>query len=107
MGNRRKSNLLPEERDEVLGLSVGGVSKVEKEAFSFVVYKVEEKSLLAEDQVKDEISREISRQRLDKAIKEVTSGVHSEFNQQYFPGTAPPAANSTAGPQQPPDRTHP
>jgi hypothetical protein len=107
MGNRRKSNLLPEEREEVLGLSVGGVSKVEKEAFSFVVYKVEEKSLLAENQVKDEISREISRQRLDKAIKEVTSGVHSEFNQQYFPGTAPPAANSTAGPQPPPDRTHP
>lgn len=106
LGNRRKSNLVPEEREEVLGLSAGGVSKVETEAFSFVIYKVEEKSLLAEDQVKDEISREIYRQRLDNALKEVTSGVHSEFNQQYFPAVAPPA-NAAAGPQQPSGPTHP
>lgn len=105
LGNRRKSNLLQEERDEILGLNAGGVSRVEKETFSLVIYKVEEKSLLAEEQVKDEISREISRQRFDSALKEVTSGVHSEFNRLYFPA-APPTKSAT-GSQQPPGNTHP
>jgi len=85
MGNRRKANLLPENRDEVLALSTGGVSKVEQEAFSFVIYKVDGKNLLSKEAVKDEISREISRQRLENALQEITSSVHADFNQQYFP----------------------
>ncbi len=84
MGNRRKANLLPENRDEILALNAGGVSKVEHEAFSFVIYKVDGKNLLSKETVKDEISREISRQRLENALKEITSSVHAEFNQQYF-----------------------
>jgi parvulin-like peptidyl-prolyl isomerase len=95
LGNRRKSNLLAEERDEILALDPGGVSKLEKEAFSFVIYKVEEKSLLAEDAVKDEISREISRQRLDNLLKEVTASVQSEFNQDYFSAPKPLPASQT------------
>lgn len=99
LGNRRKANLLPEERDEILALNAGGISKLEKETFSFVIYKVEEESLLAEDAVKDEISREISRQRLDNVLKEVTAGVHWEFNQEYFSSAGPLPAR-----QQPPGR---
>jgi len=98
LGNRRKANLLPEERDEILALDPGGVSKLEKETFSFVIYKVEEKSLLAEDAVKDEISREISRQRLDNLLKQVTASVQSEFNQDYFSTTRPlPASQKPPG----------
>jgi parvulin-like peptidyl-prolyl isomerase len=84
MGNRRKGNLLPENRDEILALNAGGVSKVEQEAFSFVIYKVDRKNLLPKEAVQDEIARDISRQRLENALKEIMSSVHADFNQQYF-----------------------
>ncbi len=108
VGNRRKATLLAQERDEVFAMSVGGVSQVEQEPYSFVIYKVDSKYLLPEEVVKDEISREISKQRLDSALKAITSQAHPEFNQQYFtpapslPANSPPAA-SPAG-QQPADR---
>ena len=105
MGNRRKANLLAGVRDEILSLNAGGVSKVEKEPYSFVIYKVDRKNLLPEETVKEEISREISRQRLENALKEITAGVHPEFNQQYFTAEPQPPANtavsSSAGAQQP------
>jgi hypothetical protein len=109
MGNRRKTNLLPENRDEILGLSEGGVSKVEPETFGFVIYKVGAKALLPKETVKDEIAREISRQRLENAVKEITADVVPEFNQEYFPATPSPAPNtpsSPAGVQQPSSRVH-
>jgi parvulin-like peptidyl-prolyl isomerase len=108
MGIRRRANLLPEEGDEILALNAGAVSKVEEETFSFVIYKVESKVLLAKDSVKDEISREISRQRLENALKEITTGVVPEFSQDYFPPgpslPAKPPDSSTAGSQQPSSR---
>ena len=108
MGNRRTTNLLADERDEILALSAGGVSKVEEEAFSFVIYRVDQKSVLPEEAVKDEISHEISRQRLENALKEISSGIHPEFNEQYFPSAPSPSANPSAsappGPQQSPNR---
>jgi PPIC-type PPIASE domain len=93
LGIRRKASLLTEEQDEVFSMSEGGVSKVEQEPYSFVIYKIESKRLLSKEEVKDEISREISKQRLEKAYKEITSAVHSEFNQEYF--APPPPGNPT------------
>jgi parvulin-like peptidyl-prolyl cis-trans isomerase-like protein len=96
MGHRRKANMLAGYRDEVFSLEPGGVSKVEQEAFSFVIYKVEGKELLAEETVKEEISREISRQRLETALKAVTSSVHPVFNQQYFSPEPPSVLPSSS-----------
>ena len=100
MGDRRKANLLAEYRDEVFSLSTGEVSKVEQEAFSFVIYKVEEKKLLSQETVREEISHAISKQRLDNALKEITSGVHSEFNRWYFDSGVLPINPSTNDGQQ-------
>ena len=108
MGVRRITNLLPEVRDEILALSAGGLSKVEQEAYSFVIYRVDEKSVLSKEVVKDEISREISRERLESALKDITSKIHPEFNEQYFPPAPPanPPASAPTASQQPP-RTRP
>jgi parvulin-like peptidyl-prolyl cis-trans isomerase-like protein len=97
MGVRRITNLLPEVRDEILALSAGGLSKVEQETYSFVIYRVDEKSVLPKEAVKDEISREISRERLESALKEITSRIHPDFNELYFP-PAPPANPSASAP---------
>src|SRR5262249_14699345 len=110
LGNRRIAHLVADVRDEILALNAGGVSKVEQESYSFVIYKVDGKTVLAEESVKYEIVREISRQRLESALKEITSGVHPEFNEQYFPSppSLPASPNSSAssppGPAQAPRR---
>ena len=96
LGIRRKASLLTEEQDEVFSMSEGGVSKVEQEPYSFVIYKIESKRLLSSEEVRDEISREISKQRLEKAFREITSAVHPEFNQQYFTPASPVNSPSTS-----------
>lgn len=110
MGYRRKANLLAESRDEIFALEPGEVSKVEQENFSFVIYKLERKKLLPEEEVKEEISREIARQRLQTALEEINSSVHPIFNQQYF-GSEPslpanPSASSSSRSQQPDPMPH-
>ena len=105
LGNRRKASLLADEGNEVFALSVGGVSKVEQEPYSFVIYKVESKYVLPLEVVKDEISRAISRQRLNDALKALTSAVHSDFNPLYFTLSplppAPPVPQQQPSPQTP------
>jgi hypothetical protein len=111
LGSRRKANLVPDIQDEILALEAGGVSKVEHEAYSFVIYKIDGKHLLPEETVHDEISREISKQRLDNALKDAMSGILPEFNADYFleapsRATASPTASSPTTPPQPAKQEH-
>lgn len=84
VGNRRRNGLTPEVSDDVFALRPGEISKVEQEAYSFVIYKVEQKWTQPKQQVKEEIAREISKQRLEAALKAVTGSVHAELNEEYF-----------------------
>jgi len=88
VGNRRRTGLTPEVSNDVFSLSPGEISKVEKETYSFIIYKVEEKRTQPKQRVKDEIVREISKQKLETALKSVTGNVHAELNEKYF-GAAP------------------
>lgn len=100
VGSRRRASLLSEIADEVFGLNPGQVSRVENEPYSFVIYKVEAKRTIPEQMVRDEISREISRQKMDNAVKAVTGAVHADLNEEYFgkpagqPQSAEPPAKS-------------
>ena len=87
IGTRRKANLPSEAREEVFSLRPGDVSKVENETYSFVIYKVEAKSRPSREQVKDEIIREIAKEKLERALKTVTGQFPAELNKKYF-GTA-------------------
>jgi len=86
VGNRRRSGLSPEVVDDVFSLRPGGITKVERETYSFVIYKVEQKWTQPKQQVKEEIAREIARQMLETALKSVTGSVHAELNEKYFGG---------------------
>jgi len=88
VGSRRRTGLTPEVSDDVFALTSGEISKVEKETYSFVIYKVEEKRTQPKQRVKDEIVREISKQKLETALKSVTGDLHAELNEKYF-GAAP------------------
>jgi hypothetical protein len=83
-GNHRRASLLDEVSDEIFSLNPGQVSKVENEPYSFVIYKIEAKHTLPEELVSEEISRELSKKKLENALKAVTGSIHSDLNEKYF-----------------------
>lgn len=84
VGNRRRASLAPEVSEAIFATPPGEVSPVEKEAYSFVIYKVEAKATLPEPQVREEIKREITKQKLETALKSVTADVRTDMNDKYF-----------------------
>ena len=102
VGSRRKGTVGPDEQ-ELFGLKAGEVSKVEQEPAGYIIYKVESRQTLPLEQVKDEISRELFRQKLDAQLKSVTGSVQAEFNDQYFgpPAQTPPAGARNGAPENP------
>lgn len=92
-GNRRRGMMAPQEEQELFALKAGDVSKLEQEPAGYIVYKVESKETLPMEKVKDEISRELFRQKMDTAMKSVTAPVHADYNDEYFgPVNTPPRA---------------
>jgi len=84
VGTRRRSGLSRESSADVFALNAGEVSKVQKDTYSFVIYKVEGKWTLPEMRVKDEIAREISREKLTTSLKEIADRVATELDPRYF-----------------------
>ena len=99
MGAIRKGMLRPEEEKEVSGLEVGQVTKVITETSGFLIFKVESKQAQPFDQVKDAVTRDMVRSKVDAKIKEVNAAAHADLDTQYF-ATAPPAPSAapTLGP---------
>jgi parvulin-like peptidyl-prolyl isomerase len=90
-GTRRRGMMAPQEEQELFALKAGEVSKLEQEPAGYIIYKVESKETLPVDKVKDEISRELFRQKMDSQLKSITAGVHADFNEEYFGPANPPA----------------
>jgi hypothetical protein len=97
LGTHPRSSFPTEETDELFSLESGQVSKVETEGASFVIYKIASKETLSEDSVRDEISRQITQNKYDEAIRLAKESAKPEFNQTYFgpPSPASPAAHSS------------
>ena len=62
----------------------GEVGPLETEPKSYVIYKVISKDTLPKEQVKAEITREISQQKFNNALKTAIDSTHAQFNEQYF-----------------------
>lgn len=125
LGSRRRGMLTPADEKELFALKPSEVSSVKQEPAGYIIYKVESKETLPLDQVKDEISRELFRQKFDAQMKAVTESVKAEFNDQYFGSAVPPsgaamgaspnapatvpgaASRPPGGAAQPPPRTPP
>jgi len=88
VGNRRRTGLTPEVSDDLFSLRPGEISKVEKETYSFGIYKVEEKWTQPRQRVREEIVREVAKRKLETTLKSVTGDVRAELNEKYF--GAPP-----------------
>jgi parvulin-like peptidyl-prolyl isomerase len=84
MGDRRRGDLGAEAVEEIFSLKPGEVSKVQQEKYSFVIYKVERKWTIPEEQVREEIRREIARQKVERALKAVTGNIRAELDDKYL-----------------------
>jgi hypothetical protein len=91
LGPRRRAMLTPQQQD-LFSLRAGDVSKVEQEPAGYVIYKIQSKAVAPLDKVKDEISRELFREKIDQKNKAITAGVHTDLNEQYFGPPPPPPA---------------
>src|SRR5215471_15134591 len=96
VGTRRRGMMAPQEEQELFALKPGDVSKVEQEPAGYIIYKIESRQTLPVDQVKDEISRELYRQKIQAQIKAITATVRAEFNDQYFGSPASPPSSAVA-----------
>ena len=101
LGSRRRGMLPAQMEAEIFSLKPGEVAKVDEESSAYMIYKVESKQTAPLDQVKNEISRELSGQKLNDVMKGITGAVHPEFNEKYFGPAGAPAAAAPAGPAAP------
>ena len=98
----RMVSLPAPEEEAVIALKPGEVTKVIAEPHAYVIYKLESRQTLPLDRVKDEISREIFRQKIEAKTKAVTGAVRSDLNDRYFAAPPPPANPPGPGPAKPP-----
>jgi len=84
LGKYGRNGFTDKEGPEVFALKAGEVSQVEVEPKSYVVYKVESRETLSQDEVKPEISQQIFAQKFKDAMKEVTDATPAVFDEQYF-----------------------
>ncbi len=90
IGTMRKGSLPAADDKQMFALEPGGVFKSEA-AGAFTIYKVDSKQNLTEENVKDEITRLIFRQKMEKKIKELNASVKSDFDDKYFGPSPSPA----------------
>jgi parvulin-like peptidyl-prolyl isomerase len=97
IGKRKRGMFPPQEDQDIFALKSGEVSKVEPGNSGFVIYKVDERQTIPLEQVKEEISRSLSQQKMKSKVDSIKAAVHVDFDKEYF---APPAA--PGGPPVPP-----
>ena len=98
VGARRRGMQPLAEEAELFSLSSGQVTKLKQEPAGYLIFKLESKQTLPLDQVKDEISRELYRQKMDQAVKDVTATVKADLNEKYFGSPEPPKQPEKAKP---------
>ncbi|HEY7402002.1 MAG TPA: peptidyl-prolyl cis-trans isomerase [Candidatus Angelobacter sp.] len=83
---------------EIFSHKAGDVFRSD-DANGFVIYRVENRETAPMDSVKEEITREIFRRKMEEKQKELTGSVQANYDESYF---GPPVApNTPAGPQAP------
>jgi parvulin-like peptidyl-prolyl isomerase len=117
-----RRNGLPPAQSAVLDLKPGEVSQVINDAGGHYIYKVNSKSEIPLDQVKNEIHSKLQNDRMREMMEKLSNPSQVETNEAYFgpggvgpappprpsrlaPPTAPRAQPQTATPAQPPAAT--
>ena len=101
-GKRKRGMFPPAEDQDIFALKSGEVTKVESGNAGYTIYKVDVKEMLSLDQVREEISRNLSQQKMRSKVDSIKAAVHPEFKPEYFTPPPPPGP-----PPAPPGGAHP
>ena len=105
-GAKRRGTLPPAHEQKIFALKPGEVSDVISDSVGFVIYRIDSRQQLPFDQVKDEVKRKITQQRMEDAQQKMASATNkTEYNDAYFgPEPTPPRPPSFGGapPSSPP-----
>jgi len=98
-GTRRRGALPPAQEQKVFLLNPHEVSEIMSDSIGHVIYRLEAKQVLPFDQVKDEIKRKLTQQRLEDSRQKIMSASKADYNDAYFgPETAAPRPGSAGAP---------
>jgi parvulin-like peptidyl-prolyl isomerase len=95
-GSKRRGALPPAHEQKVFAASAGQLTDVIPDSVGYVIYRVDSKQQLPFEQVKDEIRRRITQQRMQDIQQQLTSSSKADYNDAYF-GPETPAAAPTSG----------
>jgi hypothetical protein len=87
----------PKLEQEIFSHQAGEVFRAD-DANTFVIFHIDSRQNLPLDSVKEEISQQIFRRKMEDKQKELTGPVHADYNETYF---GPPAAPGAPPPNQP------
>jgi hypothetical protein len=90
LGFKRHGTLPPSMEQQVASLKAGEVSKVLEEPVGVSIFKVVFRGPMPLDIVKGEIVREISKDKIDTAMKTLLGSTKTDLNEQYFKTIPPP-----------------
>jgi hypothetical protein len=105
VGERRR-NGLPMTQQTVFDLKAGDVSEPFADPAAFFIYKVVKRESKSLADVREEIKKTLTAERLQKSMEKVTKAAEASLNQTYFEPT-PPAVNADREKKAVPNAAHP
>lgn len=103
-GAKRRGALPPAHEEKVFALKQGEVSEAIPDSIGYVIYRVDSRQQLPFDQVKDEVKRRVTTQRIEDARQHFAASSKADYNDSYF---GPESANQKGGPAGPPSLSRP
>lgn len=103
-GAKRRGALPPAHEEKVFALKQGEVSEAIPDSIGYVIYRVDSRQQLPFDQVKDEVKRRVTTQRIEDARQHFAASSKADYNDSYF---GPESANQKGGPAAPPSLSRP
>jgi hypothetical protein len=94
-GEKRHGEFPPQEEGEIFALPQGAVTRVLDEGSSYVIYKIDGKRTLSLDEVRGNISRLLSEQKIRDAETKITGSTTPQVNMVYFSDVSKKNADSS------------
>ena len=94
-GAKRRGTLPPAHEQKVFALKQGEVSEVIPDSIGYVIYRVDSRQQLPLDQVKEDVKRRVTQQRIEDARQHFATSSKADYNDSYFGAES---ANQKGGP---------
>lgn len=84
MGPVRRGLYAPDQEKQLFALKPGEVTKIIEQPSAVIIFKLEERNTVSLEKAKNEITRILVKQNMDKQEQARNKSIHVEFNDQYL-----------------------